>query len=409
MLLTSFNDVFSQSKISSPYSRYGLGEISFNKYTRNTSIGSIGGGFRNSRYVNHFNPASYTSSDSMWVVFENTINSNYEKLSNWKKEEYSNNIALSSLLIQYPITKWWAGSFGLLPYSKVGYNISETNSINDSTSFNNLYTGNGGLNTFYLGNAFKIKKCLSIGFNASILFGNINRSTDISSSLSDENYGAHYDIDYTISSIFFKYGLQYENKLNNNYKYSLGVSFTNSDEIKYKRSFIAYTYNSLSNKDTIDDYSNSNLKIKLPLHVIFGAVLTKNDKWFAGVDYQYLGFSDYEFIADETSNYKNNNIIAFGAQTLPNLNANKYINKISYGIGFRYSDGYLKFKNTNITEYAFTFGLGLPIKRSNSIINLGFELGQRGTEKNALLKEKFVALNITFAFAERWFYKKKFD
>jgi hypothetical protein len=56
-----------------------------------------------------------------------------------------------------------------------------------------------------------------------------------------------------------------------------------------------------------------------------------------------------------------------------------------------------------------TFGVGLPLNRSSSTLNLSAELGRIGTTSNNLLKEDYAKITLHFMLSERWFIKRKFD
>ena len=56
-----------------------------------------------------------------------------------------------------------------------------------------------------------------------------------------------------------------------------------------------------------------------------------------------------------------------------------------------------------------SFGLGLPVGTNFSNINLGIELGQRGTKDSGLIKENFLRLSVGLSLNDKWFTKRKFD
>jgi hypothetical protein len=66
-------------------------------------------------------------------------------------------------------------SFGLLPYSNVGYGIADKQKNIDGEDEYHLYEGSGGLNQFYIGTGFLLGKKFYAGVNASFLFGTIDQ------------------------------------------------------------------------------------------------------------------------------------------------------------------------------------------------------------------------------------------
>ncbi|MCF8339273.1 MAG: hypothetical protein K9I74_14985, partial [Bacteroidales bacterium] len=61
------------------------------------------------------------------------------------------------------------------------------------------------------------------------------------------------------------------------------------------------------------------------------------------------------------------------------------------------------------SEFGISFGVGLPIKNSQSSINLGVEIGQRGTTDNNLIEENYVKFTLGLAIFERWFLQRKYQ
>ncbi len=168
--------VSAQVNINSPYSRYALGQIYESTDPLFMAMGGISLAYRGSNVINYSNPASYTAFDSLSIVFQAGFNSNFITL---KDDETSSNVnyaSLSYLLFGFPVTSWWRSSFGILPYSNVGYDIHAMEYDDDVGEIEYVYDGSGGVNRFFWGNGFRINKKLSLGFNFSYLFGNIEKT-----------------------------------------------------------------------------------------------------------------------------------------------------------------------------------------------------------------------------------------
>ena len=59
-----------QTSTNSPYTRYGLGELSDQHFGNSKAMGGIAYGLRNGLQVNAANPASYTAIDSLTFIFD---------------------------------------------------------------------------------------------------------------------------------------------------------------------------------------------------------------------------------------------------------------------------------------------------------------------------------------------------
>jgi len=72
---------FSQNNnTTSPYSRYGLGDLHHYGYGRTAAMGGASIGSRHSVQINSANPASYNSNDSLSFIFDFGIDGKYSTL-----------------------------------------------------------------------------------------------------------------------------------------------------------------------------------------------------------------------------------------------------------------------------------------------------------------------------------------
>jgi len=409
------NNNFAQIRISSPYSRYGLGDLQNNKYLRNISMGGISYGFRNSSAVNYTNPASYTAFDTTSFVFETGVNSHFVQLSTTDLSQTTNYTSLSYLVFGFPVTKWWGASMGLLPYSSVGYKIAMYEILADIGKTKYLYEGAGGLNQFYIGNAIRLKN-LSFGINAAFIFGSLDKINSVSFPDSISSLGLRLKNSTLVNDFLFTYGLQYQKSLKKDIKIVLGAACNASSHLSAKRDSLAYRFFSTSSGDeSIRDtlvYPDSSItkgNIVLPRSIGCGMTIGKKDSWLVGFDYQWQDWEKYSSFGEKDS-LKNSWMASFGAEYTPKYNSiNGYWKRVHYRAGARYNKTYLQLYNNQLDEYAVSFGIGLPLKRSKTAINLGFELGQRGTTDNNLIKEKFGRIILSISAYEFWFIKRRFD
>ncbi len=403
-----------QISISSPYSRYGIGDLQNNNSPLNMSMGGISIALKSPYFINTSNPASYSAFDSLSFVFESGAYSNIVQLGTNNLTENGNYTTLSNLKFGCPITKWWRSSIGLLPFSQVGYNIKDIENLEDIGKVEYLYKGSGGVNKFYWGNAIKINRNLSVGFNASYLFGTIDKTRYIS--FPDSVYFLNLRVkNFTkVNDFYINYGIQYYVKLKKNLELGSGVIFSNSTKIRAKDNIIAETF--LPNisgvdiiKDTVENSPDVIGDIILPKNIGIGMVLKKSDKFMIGVDYQWQNWEKYSSFGEKDS-LNNSMQLSSGVQIIPNSRSlNNYWEKINYRFGFRYSKTYLELRNNQLNEFGISFGLGFPIKRTNSTINIAAEVGQRGTTEHNLIKENYIKFTLGIAIYERWFIKRKFD
>lgn len=80
-----------------------------------------------------------------------------------------------------------------------------------------------------------------------------------------------------------------------------------------------------------------------------------------------------------------------------------------YRGGLKYEQTGLIVNSKSINDIGATMGIGFPVSGSFSNINLGFEIGKRGTTSQGLIQENYAILSLSLSLNDRWFQKRKFD
>lgn len=412
LLFPSLN-LFSQIRIASPYSRFGIGDLSDNNNAWNMTMGQTGYAFRSPYHINYMNPASYTAFDSMSFVFEGGFNSEFVTLSSDFQRVNRNYASLGNLLFGMPVTNWWKTSLGLVPFSDVGYNVANYEEYPNSGTVVRNYVGSGGINRFYWGNAFRITKNLSIGINASYLFGSMIREALVlfPDSVNNMNFQVGYYV--TMSDLYFNAGLQYRAKLKNDLFLTVGAVFSPNSGMSAKTDILAETFlvNSSAGeepKDTLFMAEGLKGKIVIPMMAGGGLALEKPDKWMVGLDYRWQNwekFSAFEMSDSLVNSWQ----ISAGGEIIPKIdNYTNYLARIRYRLGFSYSKTYLHLRGTDLNEYSISIGFGLPLRGVKTMLNLGAQFGSRGTTQHNLIQESYFKFVIGFTIYERWFLKRKY-
>ena len=407
-----------QTGISSPYSAFGLGYMNEVNNIGNRSMGGIGIGTRDYFTVNILNPASYTSFDTTSFVFEGGMNGIFTSLKTNTLTEQVATASLSHLLFGFPVTSWWKSSFGLVPFSSVGYNVIDYTTIENIGKVKYEFAGTGGLSRAYWGNAVSLFKSLSIGVNASYVFGSIDRSQSVSFPDSSYIISSLEDNTLSIGDLNFDFGVQYHKEINNKYQLVVGGIFHPTTNLGATRTHLVRSYLGEVGgiklfRDTIA-YSGDEKGIVVdPMGFGIGASFGKNDSWLAGFDYKFDKWSEFKSF-DGNDSLTDSHKFAIGAQIIPDYSSTSYLKRIDYRIGAKYYQSYLKLRGQQLNEFGITFGIGLPIRNltvrgSKSMINLGIEAGKRGTLANGLIQENYVNIYFGIAIYERWFFKNRYQ
>ncbi len=413
-IFTQMTAVNGQIQINSPYTRFGLGSLVENGMDpRITGMGGLYYGMRGSSLINTANPASYTAFDSVSFVFDGGIFGMVTQLQTSTNTNQGDYISLSHLMFGFPVTKWWRTSLGILPFSYVGYDIYNTVEQADFTDIQYVYQGSGGLNQLYWGNGFLIGKKLSVGFNMKYMFGSIIRSRGVSFPDSIEMKNTYIRGSIRPSDIYGEIGVQYKVTLPKGLTMVVGAAFGPQVEINSKANYLATTYfgdiNSVQySYDTIDYSINEKGSFTLPIRTGAGVTIGQEGKWLAGVDFLWQNWEKFTYygISDSLVNRWN---IAIGGEYIPNARStSSYFQRISYRFGGHYGKTPLNLRDIHLDEYGISFGLGLPIKKSKSTVNLSVSMGKRGTIENGLISERFVRFTVGVNVFENWFFKSKY-
>ena len=412
IFITSAFQLNAQVNLGSPYSRFGIGKQGNIKIGRSDGMGGIAIGLRMPYEINPSNPASYSAIPNKFFLFQTGFNAVRTQYSDTDDKVIDYDFKLNSINAALKVNKYWGMSFGMNPLSTVSYNIltSDSISLGDYTShFNNKYTGEGGITDMYFGNAF-VYKGFSVGFNASYLFGPLLFRTE---SAQDEQGYSSYVLSLTntkVKSFHIRYGIQYTDSLFKKYSFTIGGYYENKTDLKTIRTrYISRTINPSSDFPITDTIMNDTLTsgiIQMPTAYGIGfSFLTK--KIIFGADYKRANWNDVLFFDKKPGSLTNSSSFAFGIEYTNNYLSKDFFKTINWRFGAHYTNTNIFLNNTQIKDYGINFGMGIPTK-PGAKINVGFEIGQKGTIKNDLLQENYYVLNFNINLTDRWFIRRRF-
>ncbi len=163
---------FAQNSTSSPYSRFGIGDVQTAGSTQFLGMGGTSTAFQDGLMLNFNNPAAYAK--LQLCAFEAGMNATLLRLQSTDASRDNNSLSLGYFALAFPLKSKKAGlGFGIVPLSNVGYSIYDyqVNALNNVEL--HAYEGSGGLNQFFVSTGFTPFKNLTLGLNASTLFGNL--------------------------------------------------------------------------------------------------------------------------------------------------------------------------------------------------------------------------------------------
>lgn len=408
-----------QVTTSSPYSRYGLGNIKGSLLPQLRAMGGISTavnsitGFNN---INMQNPASYSA--ITLTTIDVGMSAGLTSLTRNNLSETSFNATFSHLAFAIPVSRRSAFSFGILPYSDLGYSYRNKVKI-DTTSVDQLYEGEGGLSKAYIGYGYRIGDHLRIGANAEYIFGNLQttRATEyalagaINAKLQNKN---------SVGGLNVSYGIQYDFNVGKRTSVALGYSGSNSGKLNSNQTFFAtqYTRDAAGNEstalDTLNSVDNGKSNLTLPLTHNFGISIKQSDKWLIGADFRMSKWAATS-INNVNSGLQDSWGASLGGQWTPDATSyNSYMKRIDYRLGVNYDKTYIQINNQDIKQMGASLGFGFPLPSANAgsafyKINFTTEVGQRGTVSNNLVKEKFINFHLGFTLNDTWFRRYRVD
>lgn len=437
-----------QGNSNSPYSRFGVGNLQFQGTVSQSALGRSGIAAYHTDRINILNPAAMAF-DTITTI-EAGISAEIARTKSSSTWQSSNNAGLRYFSLGFPVIKHNAGmSLGAAPYSLMDFNSTEIAYPDcDCGRTKNTYTGEGGINRFYmaLGYApfgkkaadfyasenysrwlsendssaieievkkFRFLEGFSLGISASWLFGTLDYTRKVDFIDSSAFLSNVKTTSSTIGDVYLNAGMHYHFTTRNGITAAVGVAV-------FPESAVKSTFNSLwynrtiggAIRDTVEAIADLKGNTTIPLGYASGLMIGKQGKWSFTADYSTQQWSNFQsdFF---NGNLKDNYSINAGLEIIPKPKGLNYFGKVSYRTGFYYHSSALQFKNTVIKDYGISFGFGLPVIKKDriqrSMIQLGIEAGRSGTTKENLLQQDYVRFHLGIVLNEFWFFKRHYE
>lgn len=410
--------ITAQRNNSSPYSVFGIGEDFSPKTVEQSSMGGIGVAMKDLNHLNFVNPAAYA--DLRYATYGIGGLTSFLTLKESNASQSGKSTSLRYVTLAFPIGSKAGFSAGLQPLTAVGYSLLNQNVTGSTITDVSRYTGSGGTNRLYASFGIYAFKGFSLGLEGGFVFGTLDNT------IINQKAGAlatKYQKESTVRGGDLKLGAQYKTKLNNNLELSSGIALKLSNTLNISANEKAYSLSYGNSgqeipRDVLFDRT-ANSSIKSPLSTVLGFGLGKENKWYVGLNSEFSSaINNSEAEKSNTYRYENKLRTSFGGFYLPKINSiSNYWDRVTYRAGVRFEktgllvDGSGVGNNfTPINDFGINVGLGLPLPRQLSNVNLGFEYGQRGTSNNNLIKENYFNVRLSLSLNSlNWFKKRRID
>lgn len=412
-----------QSGTNSPYSQYGLGVLSDQTSGFNRGMNGVGLGFHEHNQVNYLNPASYSSLDSLTFIFDAGISGQVTNFEEGGRKLNANNSNFEYAVAGFRAFKHVGVSFGLLPFTNVGYNYSTTGKV-EGVSYSNTYDGEGGIHQVFVGVGWEPLKGLAVGGNFSYVWGKYTKY--ITNSYGNSAYNTLTRTYSTqVNNVKFDLGVQYTQQITKKNWLTLGLTYSPSRDLSAAADMNIISTNSQTN--TADTAAFSiNKAYKLPNMYGAGLMWNHNNQLKVGLDYSMQKWGDLEAPVFEVVNnqpvytmrkgyYADRNKVNLGVQYCYNERHRNFFKRIQYRAGVSYATSYYKINTSNgladgPKELSVSAGFGIPIVNSynnRSFLNISGQWVR--SSATDFIKENTFRINIGFTFNEKWFEKWKMD
>lgn len=403
---------FSQATNSSPYSLFGIGDQAHLKTVEEIAMGQMGGALNSEYQLSFTNPASYGSLNYTTYVFAGGNKTNF--VDDGENKQTSSAAALSYIGLGIPIRGNQGLVMGLQLNTAVGYSLVDQQFYDDGNLKEiDRYYGNGGTNRVFLGYGYKFPFDLSLGVELAYVFGGIDNN--VLNRRDNVQLATQHITDSNIKGTSAKIGIHYGPKIKDEIRLKVGVAADLESTLREKGDILLYTIFNVEDGtgfpvDTLssDSYTSTILS---PLKTAISAGIGEDNKWFVGAEYTFQNPLEFTGgIYDEIDFYGYDDFmnISVGGFFTPKINSiSNYFERVTYRAGFNYQKTGLVVNDTEINEYGISFGVSLPIGLKLSNVNLGFELGKRGTTDNNLVEEDFFNFRLSLSLNDKWFRKQK--
>lgn len=376
-------------------------------------MGGAGVAFSSPTKINYLNPAAMTAGPQGAVLFNVGLEGDNYYLKSENKSSSFNSFNIRDIALQLPLSKRTRAGVSVTPFSSVGYRVYYTGVDPEMPGvYEYSYEGSGGITQLKISLAHRFGKRLSLGAEMVYYLGNIDRSFDVgvaNMTTGSENMINAY-ADTKISRFFANMGLQYNVIMTEKETLTIGAAFQPSGMLNPRVERMVPAGDIYG--DTIS-FDSQLVDFKMP-DMASAGISYRTPRICINADYSYQGWgvNGTSGLSADGVTYRNTNAFKLGGEFTPDrFSARSFFKRTTYRLGVRYSDYYMTFNGHDVDEKAVTFGVGIPVRQGNSSINLGVELGSRGSIKYNMIREDYVKFSIGLSLfgEDGWFWKPKYD
>lgn len=400
LIMFSVIGAMADNGINSPYSRYGVGVLADQSLGTNRQMGGLGYALRSHRFVNLKNPASFSTADTLTMLFEAGFSMQNVNFKEGNKRINAKNASFDYVAMQFRLCKGLGMSAGFLPYSNVGYSFSTTSSQGTNEVHSETYNGTGGLYQPYIGLGWKPFSWIAAGVTGSYIYGDITHQV-VSEFANSTNRSKTYNA--IIRNYKVDFGVQFMSKLAAKHHLTLGATYSLGHDMNAKAT-LTETTSDATNETSIPS------GFVLPNTYGGGFAYKYDDQWTIGADYTYEQWSAATFF-DAISTGTDRSKISIGVEYSPKELSKNLLKMMNYRAGIHYAQPYTRINgHEGCDEYGISAGVSVPFYNNNNsyshgTLHISGQFIHLRPRSAGLITENYLRINIGITFNESWFMK----
>lgn len=405
--LATVASIHAGNGMNSPYTRYGFGQLATMEVGVNKGMGGTGIGLQNNSQINMLNPASYAAVDTLTFLLDVGMSLHNTNFAEGGVKMNARNTTFDYLAMQFRLKPRLGMTIGMMPFSNIGYNFSNTQIIRDDedgqVTTTNRYYGDGGLRQVTMGLGWSPFKGFSVGTNLSYLYGEVyhyvyNQYNESAISTRTKRYTAD------ITTYKADFGAQYQTSFGKN-RIALGATYqlghTIDDEV--------YIIDMISTGSIVTSSDTTTMgAMSIPSGFGVGVSYTFDERLTLAADYSMQQYGTANFFGMKGADYHRASV---GFEYIPERITRNLFRRARYRAGLHYATAHYTVNGQQgPTEYGASIGIGLPIMNgwnTKSIINISGQAVHVRPGVPGMITENYLRLSIGLSFNESWFDKWK--
>ncbi len=389
----------------SVYTRYGVGDLVYNYSARRFGMGNLGIAVSDKDFISGVNPAGWNSIGL--TRMEASVAFGSKIIGDANDSYFFKNTLFKGITFAVPIQRDYGitFSFGVLPYSRVDYDVEIPVKSSNVGEFTQALTGKGGLSKIYLGGSYRLPFGFSLGASFDYYFGDIVYS----STLIFPDTSSFKTVGYVMKKSSLGMGATF-GMLSPDISKFLGAS-----KIKNLRVGAVFSLTTKLNTDTTistnnlvgsNQIANGLAETKLPSRMGLGVSFVYSNNYLFTFDFLTQNWAEYEF-ANKTESYLGQAFkFSWGMEYFREISEfSSFWEQIRYRFGLSYEKTPFTVLGNDVFKSSISAGISFPMGVYNSI-DIGIAGGIMGKKGNKTLEEKFLEARIALSFGERWFIRK---